>query len=135
MMQAIARQPAAARALGMAAGLAGTWGRYDRAELTTETQLSDRLAVVSACSRTLRIIVQSAVLGFGAWLVIRQELSPGVMIGASIIMGRALAPIELAAANWQKLGEAKDAFGRLRALLPRLARRVEASLRLDLKDM
>jgi ABC-type protease/lipase transport system fused ATPase/permease subunit len=69
----------------------------------------------------MRIIVQSAVLGFGAWLVIRQELSPGVMIGASIIMGRALAPIELAAANWQKLGEAKGAFGRLRALLPRLA--------------
>ena len=125
MMQAIARQPDAARALGMAAGLAGTWGRYDRVELATETQMSDRLAVVSACSRTMRIIVQSAVLGFGAWLVIRQELSPGVMIGASIIMGRALAPIELAAANWQKLGEAKGAFGRLRALLPQLASRGE----------
>ncbi|MET1084915.1 MAG: ATP-binding cassette domain-containing protein, partial [Burkholderiales bacterium] len=68
----------------------------------------------------MRILVQSAVLGFGAWLVIRQELSPGVMIGASIIMGRALAPIELAAANWQKLTEAKEAFGRLRALLPHL---------------
>jgi PrtD family type I secretion system ABC transporter len=125
MMQAIARQPDAARALGMAPGLAGTWGRYDRAEIATETQMSDRLAVVSACSRTMRIIVQSAVLGFGAWLVIRQELSPGVMIGASIIMGRALAPIELAAANWQKLGEAKSAFGRLRALLPQLASRGE----------
>lgn len=121
MMQAIARQPDAARALGMAAGLARTWGGYDRVELATETQMSDRLAVVSACSRTMRILVQSAVLGFGAWLVIRQELSPGVMIGASIIMGRALAPIELAAANWQKLGEAKSAFGRLRALLPQLA--------------
>jgi PrtD family type I secretion system ABC transporter len=128
MIQAIARQPDAARALGMAAGLAGTWGRYDRAEIATETQMSDRLAVVSASSRTTRIIVQSAVLGFGAWLVIRQELSPGVMIGASIIMGRALAPIELAAANWQKLGEAKSAFGRLRALLPQLAPRSEGVL-------
>lgn len=86
MMQAIARQPDAAKALGMAAGLAGIWGRYDRAELLAETQMSDRLAVVSACSRAMRTIVQSAVLGFGAWLVIRQELSPGVMIGASIIM-------------------------------------------------
>jgi PrtD family type I secretion system ABC transporter len=121
MMQAIARQADAAKALGMAPALAGTWGRHDRAELVTETQMSDRLAVVSACSRTMRTIVQSAVLGFGAWLVIRQELSPGVMIGASIIMGRALAPIELAAANWQKLGEAKNAFSRLRALLPQLA--------------
>jgi PrtD family type I secretion system ABC transporter len=125
MMQAIARQPDAARALGMADSLAETWGRYDRAELVTETQLTDRLAVVTACSRTIRTIVQSAVLGFGAWLVIRQELSPGVMIGASIIMGRALAPIEMAAANWQKLGEAKAAFGRLRALFPKLVAKSE----------
>jgi ABC-type protease/lipase transport system fused ATPase/permease subunit len=50
------------------------------------------------------------------------------MIGASIIMGRALSPIELAAANWQKLGEAKSAFGRLRALLPQLAPRREGVL-------
>ena len=120
IMQSISRQPDAARALGMAHGLAGAWETYHRAELSTETQLNDRLAFVSAASRTMRILVQSAVLGFGAWLVIRQELSPGVMIGASIIMGRALAPIELAAANWQKLTEAKEAFGRLRALLPHL---------------
>lgn len=120
MMQAISRQLDAARALGMTSGLAHTWGRYDGAELSAETQLNDRLALVSAASRTMRMLVQSAVLGFGAWLVIRQELSPGVMIGASIIMGRALAPIELAAANWQKLAEAKQAFERLRALLPRL---------------
>lgn len=128
MMQAIARQPDAAKALGMAGGLAGTWGRYDHTELVAETQMSDRLAVVSACSRAMRTIVQSAVLGFGAWLVIRQELSPGVMIGASIIMGRALAPIELAAANWQKLGEAKSAFDRLRALLPQLTSRDDSAL-------
>ena len=50
------------------------------------------------------------------------------MIGASIIMGRALAPIELAAANWQKLGEAKSAFGRLRALLPQLVSKSEGIL-------
>jgi len=125
MMQAISRQPDAARALGMAKGLAGVWGRYHGTELSAETQLGDRLALVSAASRTMRVLVQSAVLGFGAWLVIRQELSPGVMIGASIIMGRALAPIELAAANWQKLAEAKAAFGRLRALLPRLAPKSE----------
>lgn len=120
LLHAISRQPDASRALGMAGGLAAVWEAHDRAELSIETRMNDRLAIVSASSRTVRTLVQSAVLGFGAWLVIRQELSPGVMIGASIIMGRALAPIELAAANWQKLMEAKSALSRLRTLLPQV---------------
>lgn len=126
LLQSISRQADAARALGMTDGLAQTWGRYDRDELAAETNMTDRLAVVSAASRAMRLLVQSALLGFGAWLVIRQELSPGVMIASSIMMGRALAPIEMAAAHWQKLAEAHAAYRRLRDLFKRLVPKEDA---------
>src|SRR5258705_11494229 len=56
-------------------------------------------------------------LGFGAYLVIRQELTAGAMIAASIMMGRALAPIEIAIANWRSLTAARQSMSRLSAVL------------------
>ena len=117
MLQAISRQADAVRALGMTDRLAASWAACARDELIADTEIGDRLATVSAATRTVRLLVQGAILGFGAWLVIRQELGPGVMIASSIMMGRALAPLEVAAAQWQKLAEAYLAFQRLRGLI------------------
>ncbi len=65
-------------------------------------------------------MLQSAILGVGAWLVIRQETSAGVMIAASIMMGRALAPVDLAIANWRPFLMARQSWERIRDLLGKL---------------
>ena len=76
---------------------------------------------VAAMAKTVRFILQSASLGLGAYLVILGELSPGAMIGTSILMSRALAPIELAVANWKGFVAAREGLARLRRVLPLLA--------------
>ena len=71
-------------------------------------------------SKALRLLLQSAMLGLGAYLVIRQEMSAGAMIAASTIMSRGLAPIEMAIANWRGFVGARDSIRRLTETLNRL---------------
>ena len=71
----------------------------------------------------MRMLLQSAMLGIGAYLVIRQELSAGAMIAASIMMGRALAPIEIAIGNWRLLTAARQSLRRLSRTLRQLPAR------------
>ena len=73
-------------------------------------------------SKVLRLLLQSLMLGLGAYLVIRQELTAGSMIAASIMMGRALAPIDTAIANWRGFVGARDSIRRLSDTLSRLPR-------------
>ena len=68
----------------------------------------------------MRMMLQSAALGLGAYLVIGHELMPGAMIASSIMMARALAPIETAIANWRGFVAARDSIGRLRCVLAQL---------------
>jgi PrtD family type I secretion system ABC transporter len=70
-------------------------------------------------SKVLRLLLQSAMLGLGAFLVLRQELTAGAMIAASIMMGRALAPIETAIANWRAFVAARQSIARLSDALAR----------------
>src|SRR6185369_3562955 len=70
-------------------------------------------------SKVLRLLLQSVILGLGAYLVIRQELTAGSMIAASIMMGRALAPIETAIANWRGFISARQSIRRLSDTLAR----------------
>ena len=72
-------------------------------------------------SKVLRLLLQSMMLGLGAYLVIRQELTAGAMIAASIMMGRALAPIETAIANWRGFVAARQSIERLSEALARAA--------------
>ncbi len=69
--------------------------------------------------RTFRIMLQSAVLGLGAWLVLRNELSPGAMLAASVLLGRALAPIEVIATQWPLAAQARHAWYDLAQVLGR----------------
>ena len=109
------------RGLGMAdAALARTAAARDRA-LQATIAASDLGGAFSATARTLRLFLQSAMLGLGAWLAIRGEVTPGVMIAASILLGRALAPVDQAVAQWpvlQRTLEARRSLSRLLAGTP-----------------
>lgn len=104
-------------ALGMGGALAERWADQLRAlqdATLARTQASGRLA---ALSRTCRQAVQVLMLGAGAWLVVREGATPGVMIAATVVLGRALSPIEQLTAGWQALAEARLAHRRLSALM------------------
>jgi PrtD family type I secretion system ABC transporter len=77
----------------------------------------DRMVAFSTATRTLRLFVQSGLLAIGAVLVIKQAITPGMMIAVSIIGGRAVAPVGQAVAQWRGLLSAREAFSRLREFL------------------
>jgi ATP-binding cassette subfamily C protein len=99
-------------------GLARWRGMRDRA---TGMQLlaSDRSAGFSSTSKAMRFYLQSFLLAAGAWLVLQQEISAGMMIAASILMGRALAPIEQAVAQWALFQRAVRGWRSLAEVLER----------------
>ena len=86
---------------------------------------TDRATAFTVFSRTFRLFLQSAMLAAGAWLVLRQELTPGAMIASSILMGRALAPIEQIVGGWALVQRAQDGWGRLEKLLSRRPPEIE----------
>lgn len=108
-----ARNAEVVRAMGMLAPLAGLWRRRHDFGLGLQGLASDEAANVAAVAKALRLFLQVAILGVGAWLVIRQESTAGVMIAASIIMSRGLAPLESAIGSWRQFLAAREAHRRL----------------------
>jgi ATP-binding cassette subfamily C protein PrsD len=103
--------------------------RYDalhRRHVQDQLTLTDTASGLGAVAKTFRFVMQSATLGLGAWLAIRGELSPGAMIAASILVTRALAPVEVAIAYWKSFVAARQGRARLEALLPELERPAKA---------
>jgi ATP-binding cassette, subfamily C, bacterial len=102
-------------------GMAGA--AFARLKTRRDTALDAGLAAADAsgrysvATRTFRLFLQSAMLGLAAWLVLRQELSAGAMIAASILMGRALQPVEQAVSHWAVVTRARQAKTRLASLL------------------
>ncbi len=107
-------------AMGMAKRVAGLWGRSNDKYLAAHQQASDVTGGLGAVSKVLRMLLQSAVLGAGAYLVIQQQATPGVIIASSILTSRALAPIELAIAHWRAFVSARQGWKRLSDLLAAL---------------
>lgn len=99
-----ARQCAAAdgavRALGMGSGSQARWGALRHRGLVASVALADGMALAAAAGKTFRLFLQSVMLAAGAWLVIGERISGGAMFAASILMGRAFAPIEGLIAGW-----------------------------------
>jgi ATP-binding cassette subfamily C exporter for protease/lipase len=104
-------------ALGMLPALRNRWFERQRRFLATQSVASERAATLGAATKFLRAAFQSGVLGLGAYLVIQNQLTPGAMIAASILLGRALAPVDLAIATWRSLVGARAAYRRLAELL------------------
>ena len=108
-------------AMGMAARLREEWSETNAAYITSNRRASDVTGGLGAFVKIFRMMLQSGVLGIGGYLVIQQEATAGVIIASSIVTARALAPIDLAIANWRGFVGARQAWerlGRLLALLP-----------------
>ncbi len=103
--------------LGMSDVLRNRWESVQSTALDAQTSASNRGGLISTMSRTLRLMFQSGILGLGALLAVQQEISAGSMIAASIIMARALAPVEQAVAHWQPYLGFRRAWSRLSELM------------------
>ena len=105
------------RALGMIDGLIGRWGRDRRLVLTQQTVASDRAAAMTSAIKFLRMSMQSIILGLGAYLAIQRLTSVGAIFAGSILLGRALQPVEQVVNSWRNLLSARAAYSRIRDLL------------------
>ncbi len=104
-------------AMGMLPGIMGRWSKRHHEFLSKQSQASDRAGALTNVSKVLRIMFQSLILGLGALLVLEGQMSPGMMIAGSILMGRALAPIDQMIGGWKSFVSARGAYGRLNELL------------------
>lgn len=115
-------------AMGMSDHLLDRWLGMSRGLIAHQRRANDVAAGLGSLGRIFRMMLQSAVLGVGAYLVILQEASAGIIIAASILTGRALAPVDLAIANWRGFVSARQSWQRLQQLfaaLPALAPRLQ----------
>jgi len=104
------------RAMGMEKPLTKRWLSQHDEMLDHQAKASGRGGMVVASSKFVRMSLQVAILGTGAYLAMLQEISPGIMIAASIVMGRALAPVEQAVQQWKQFVGARQSHGRLKKL-------------------
>ncbi|MBO6824964.1 MAG: type I secretion system permease/ATPase [Sneathiella sp.] len=101
-------------ALGMLPGMYAKWrDKYDGGH-AGQALAADRSGMLNAIAKFIRPVLQVAMLGTGAWLALNQEISPGVMIASSIVMGRALAPVQGAIGSWKGFVLARSAYDRLK---------------------
>ncbi|MEZ5892053.1 MAG: type I secretion system permease/ATPase [Parvularculaceae bacterium] len=107
------RNASAADAMGMRSRLKEKWRAESRTANDYGLFATDSIGALSSVTKATRLFLQSAILGTGALLAIRGEASPGVMIAASIIAGRALAPAEIITSQWRQFSAAGIAFRRL----------------------
>ncbi|KPN64941.1 ATP-binding cassette, subfamily C [Aliiroseovarius crassostreae] len=105
------------RALGMQDAAFDRWYQVRHRALVENLTSADQLGRFSALSKTFRLFLQSAMLGLGAYLAIQGEISPGAMIAGSILLGRALAPVDLAIGQWQVVQRARSGWRGLSELL------------------
>lgn len=82
-----------------------------------QSRASRSAAAFNGISKSFRMIAQSLILGLGAYLALNQEISPGMMIAGSLLLGRALAPIDMLVGTWKHLSIAKAQYNRLQELL------------------
>lgn len=104
-------------ALGMLPALMKRWQEKQKKLIVLQSLASEKGGLITALSKTYRVTIQSLILGLGAWLAINKQISPGVMIGGSILLGRALAPIDLMIASWKQFLTTRTAYDRLNKLL------------------
>lgn len=105
------------QALGMKTSAFRRWHRQRRLALGEGMRAADLVGGFSAITRTVRLFLQSAILGLGAYLVLQAEMTAGAMIAGAILLGRALAPIEMAIGQWGAIAEAAQGWRKLSKLL------------------
>jgi ATP-binding cassette subfamily C protein len=111
--QATFRNGEVLQAMGMLHALRSRWAKDHGEVLTLQAEASDRAGSIIATTKFFRIFLQTAILGTGAYLAINGEITPGAMIAGSILIGRALQPIELAVGSWKGFVAARGALHRI----------------------
>lgn len=104
-------------AMGMKNNIKNNWEEKHHSFLNAQTKASENSGKWTNISKSTRLMFQSLMLGLGGYLAIQSEVSPGMMIAGSIIMGRALAPLDLLINSWKGFSGAREAYGRLDELL------------------
>lgn len=104
-------------AMGMNKNIQGIWEEKYYGFLNAQNEASNKAGIWSNASKSLRIFFQSIILGLGGYLAIKMEVSSGMMVAGSIIMGRALAPLDLIIGSWKGFSSARTSYNRLDALL------------------
>lgn len=130
-LDSMTRNSQVINALAMIPEAVTIWGRDTAASLTAQVRAQDRNVVSATVSRGVRLLTQVGMLGWGAYLAIAGEITGGMVIAASIIAGRALAPVEGAIEGWNSFLLSRSAYGRITTLLTRSALQFE---RLRLPD-
>src|SRR4029078_8234327 len=102
------------QALGMVDRFGALWARVNERSLRENIRATDVYANLGSAAKVLRYILQSGMLGIGAYLVVADKASGGIMIASSILMGRALAPVEIALGSSKQLVAARQGLARLR---------------------
>jgi len=115
--ETIRQQGEMVQALGMRDAALDRWGRMRQRAMSAQMASSDRVGQFSTMSKTFRFFLQSAVLGLGAYIVLMGEMTAGAMIAGSILLGRALAPVEQAIGGWPLLLRARQGWAHLKTLL------------------
>ncbi|MER8370421.1 type I secretion system permease/ATPase [Mesorhizobium sp. M1378] len=120
LAEATRRNAEVLQAMGFGARIAERWAGVNADYLNTNATASDLAGTLGTISKVLRMMLQSGILAIGAYLVIHQEATAGIMIASSIMLSRALAPVELAIAHWKGFVSARQAWTRLSQLLAML---------------
>ncbi|MBZ9997378.1 type I secretion system permease/ATPase [Mesorhizobium sp. BH1-1-4] len=115
--QAFARNADTLRAMGMVENAARVWGRHVAAALTFHDRSSSANAIFSGASRALRMVLQLAILGAGAWLVIQGQMTAGMIFASSLVSSRALQPLDQLIGAWRQIADARRAWARLEKAL------------------
>jgi len=110
------RNADAIEAMGMLPNVVRRWRQDNGESLGFQMRASVRGGAITAISKFLRLSLQVGVMGLGAYLVIQNELGPGSMIAASILMARALSPVEMAISGWRSAVSARQAYARIRQI-------------------
>lgn len=115
--EASRRNAEAVKVMGIRQRVTERWAESNRRLLAAQQKVATIAGTIGVASRAFRMFLQSAVLGLGAYLVIQQEATAGVIIVSAIIVSRALAPVETAIANWKGFIAARQSYLRLAKLL------------------
>jgi len=113
-------------AMGMAENIRDRQDVYFNRVISLQSDASRKAGILGGLSKSLRMIMQSLVLGLGAFLALRQEISPGMMIAGSLLLGRALAPIDMLVSGWKGFSVARAQYGRLGELLDKQPQAADA---------
>jgi len=123
--EATIRNAEVVRAMGMLPAVIDRWRIANAKSLAAVRRASERGGILVGLTKFIRFFVQIAILGLGATLVLRGELTPGAMIAASILLGRALAPVEAAMSAWRTFTSARIAYTRLKGRLQAFPEEIE----------